>query len=134
GRTRVTPRHRVVPHRAAAPLQKATEHRIAAVVEIDERYQLPHRLAIERLRIHAQEPHGVGAAREQIALCLRVKQIERPTLADHRIEIEPLLEAFPQPQRELVEANIVGMEIVRADDRGIAADIAESYRALLQYR
>ena len=120
--------------RAAPALQKPAEHGVAAVVEINERHPLLHRLAAQRLRIHPEEAHHVGAPCEQIALCLGVKQVEGAALAHHRVEIELALEPFPQLQRVLVEADIVRVEVVGADDGGVAPDVAQPDRALLQHR
>ena len=50
------------------------------------------------------------------------------------LKLSSLLEPFPQLQREFVEPDVVGLEVVGADDRGVAPDVAEADRALLQHR
>src|ERR1700719_713453 len=93
---RVAPGDGLVAHGAAARLQESTQRRVAAVVEVDERYERLHGLAPEAFRIHAEDAHLIGAAREQIALRLGMKEGERAALADHGIEIELALEALPE--------------------------------------
>src|SRR6266478_8043765 len=120
--------------RAATALQEPAEHGVAAVVQINERHHLLHRLAAQRLRIHPQQPHHVGAPREQIALRLGVKQVQGAALAHHRIEIQRALESLPQLQRVLVEADIVRLEIVGTDDGRVTPHVAQPDRALLEHR
>ncbi len=48
----------------------------------------------------------------------------RLLIDDHRVVVEVLLQAFPQLERVLVEGDVAGHQVVRPDDRGIAADIA----------
>ena len=134
GRARIAPGDRVVAHGAAAPLQKSAEHRVAPVIQVHQRHQRLDRLAAQCLGVHAEQPHQVGAPGKQIALRLGVEQVERAALADHGIEIQLALQPLPQLQRVVVEANIVRQEIIGADDGGVAPDVAEPDRALLQHR
>ena len=134
GRARVAPRHRIVAHGAAARLQKSAQHRVAAIVQINQRCQQLDRFAVHRHGVHAEQPHQVGAPGKQIALRLGVEQVERAALADHGVEIQPTLQPLPQFQRVLIEADIVRQEVIRADDGGITADVTESDRTLLQHR
>src|SRR4029077_9798298 len=124
----------IVAHGAAARLQESAQHRVAAVVEVDERHERLHGFATERFRIYAEDAHLICAAREQIALRLGMKEVERAALADHGIEIELALEALPELQRKLVEADVLGVEVVGADQGGVASDVAEPDRAPLQHR
>src|SRR5205823_835031 len=134
GRPCVAPGDRIVPNGAAAALQESAEHRIAAVVEVDERHELLHLLATQRFGVHPVQAHHVGTAREKVALRLGVKQVERAALAHHRVEVEPLLEPLPELQRELVEADVLGVKVVGADDGRVAPDVAEPDRAPLEHR
>jgi hypothetical protein len=61
-----------------------------------------------------------------------VKQVERAALAHHGVEIEGALETLPQLQREFVEAHVGGLEVVGADDGGVAGDVAEAEWAALE--
>src|SRR5918994_5181677 len=112
GGPRISPGDRIVAHRAAAWLQKTPKHRKAAVVEVDERYQSFDGIAGQSFGIHAEQPHHVRAPRKEIALRLGMEQIECAALADHRVEIQLLLEPFPQFERELVEADVVRLKVI----------------------
>jgi hypothetical protein len=87
-RARVAPGDRVVAHGAAARLQEAAQHRIAAVIQVDQRHQRLHLLAAQRLGIHSQQPHLVGAPGEQVALALGIEQVQRAALAHHGVEVQ----------------------------------------------
>ena len=121
-------------HRAAAPLQQAALDREARIVEIEERHHLAHRLAVEQFGIDAVDPHGIAAPRKGIALRIGVEEIEHAALRHHGVEIEILLEPFPQLHRPFVERVVAGKHVVGADDRGVAADIAGAEPALFQHR
>jgi hypothetical protein len=69
-----------------------------------------------------------------IPLGVGVKQIEHAALADHGVEVELLLQPFPQLHRKFVEGRVAGQQVVRADDGGVAADIAGAEVALLHHR
>ena len=63
-----------------------------------------------------------------------MEEIEHAALRHHGVEIEILLEPFPQLHRPFVEGIVAGQQVVRADDRGVAPDIAGAEPALLQHR
>src|SRR5262249_42200518 len=121
---RITPGDSVVADRAATPLQKPAEYRVAAVVEVDERHQLLDLLPAQRLVVDALQSHTVCATGKQVALRLAVEQVERAALADHRVEVELTLEPFPKLQRMIVETHIGGLEVIGAHDRRVAPDVA----------
>ena len=81
GAARIAPGHRVMAHRAAATLQEAAEHGIAAIVQIDQRHQRLHRARLTALGVDAEQAHLVGAPREQVPLAVGVDEIERAALA-----------------------------------------------------
>ncbi len=134
GRAGIAPGHRVVPHRAAARLQQPAADRKARIVEIDERHQRAHLLAVEQLGIDAVQPHGVAAPRIGVALRVGVEQVQHAALADHGVVVEVLLEPLPQLHRPFVERQVAGQQIVGADDGGVAPDIAGADIALLDHR
>ena len=123
-----------MPHRATAALQKTAQHRVAAMVEFHERCERLDLAAAHSLGIDAQQAHRVGAAREQVALRFGMEQVERAALADHDIEVQLPLEPFPELQRKIVEAYVVRLEIIGADERGVAADVTKADRSALQHR
>src|SRR6516164_8881796 len=96
GRTRAFPGDCVVPHGAAARLQKAAEYRVAPIIEICERHQAPYPCPVELNRVHSEETHLIGAPREKIALRLGVEKVERAALTHHGVEIQLPLEPLPQ--------------------------------------
>jgi hypothetical protein len=61
-------------------------------------------------------------------------QVQHAALADHRVVIEILLQSFPQLHREFVKRDVAGQQIVGADDRGVAADIAAADPCLFKHR
>ena len=130
-RPRIGPGHGVMAHRAAPALQEGAEHRIAAITEVDQRHEAFYLSPIEVLHRDAFEHHRVGASREKIALPVAMIEVHRATLAHHRVEVEVLLEPLPEFQRELIEADVLRLKIVGADDRGVAPDIAEPDRPLV---
>ncbi len=131
GRARIAPGHGVVTHGTAAWLQKTTQHGVAAIVEIDQRNQGLDLFAVERQCVHRQQPHAIGAARKQVTLRFGVEQVQRAALADHGIEVQSALKPFPQLQGVIVETHIFRPEVVGADDRRVAPDVAQANRALL---
>ncbi len=77
--------------------------------------------------------HGVAAPGEGVALGIGVVEIEHPALGHHGIEVEVALEPLPQLQRPFVERLVAGQHVVRADDGGVAADVAGAEPAFLQH-
>src|SRR5437868_1914856 len=71
--------------------------------------------------------------REGVALSIRVVEIEDAALAHHGVVVDVLLEPFPELHRPFVERHVPGQEVVRADDRGVAADVPGAEVALLQH-
>ena len=134
GGARVAPGDGVMPHRAAAGLQQTAADREARVVEIEEGQHATHVLRVEQLGIHALQSHGVAAPHVGVALCVVVVEVEHAALADHRVVVDVLLEPFPELERPFIERRIAGQQVVRADDGGVAADIAAADPTLLEHR
>jgi hypothetical protein len=121
-------------HRAAAPLHQPAHDRKPAIVEVQERQHLAQSVLVQDFRIHAVHPHRVAAPDVGIALAVRVIQVDHPALRDHGVEIEVLLQPFPQLKRLLVERVVARQQVIRPDDGGVAADVARAEIALLQHR
>src|SRR5882724_3962346 len=128
GRARIAPGHRVVAYGAAARLQKSTEDGVAAIVEVDQGDERLDGVPVESQGVHRQQAHAIGAARKQVALRFGVEKVQRAALADHCIEVQPPLEPFPQLERVVVETHVLRTEVVGADDRRVAPDVAEADR------
>ena len=69
-------------------------------------------------RIEFAAPH------EGVTLRVAVEQVQHAALADHRVVIDVLLETLPELHRPFVERDVAGHQVVRADDRRVATDIA----------
>ena len=94
----------------------------------------PHVFTVEQLGVHAGDAHRVAAPREGIALRVGVEEVEHAALADHRVVVDVLLEPFPELERPLVEGRVAWQQVVRADDGGVAPDVARADVALFQHR
>ena len=70
---------------------------------------------------------------EGVALGVGMEQVQHAALADHGVVVDVLLQPFPQLQRVFVERHVAGQQIVGADDRGVAPDIARADPALLHH-
>src|SRR6185369_11094739 len=90
-RAGVAPGDGIVARRAAAGLKQAASDGEARIVEIDERHQRAHLLAIEQLGIDAVQPHGIAAPRIGVPLRIRMEHIQDAALADHGVVVEILL-------------------------------------------
>ena len=62
------------------------------------------------------------------------KRFEHAALRHHGVEVEILLQPFPQFHRPFVERIVPGQHVVGADDRGVAPDIAGAQPAFFQHR
>ena len=120
-------------HRAAARLHEGAEHREASAVERDRRDEFFERRAIEFHAVGACEPHVVGTTDHVVALTVVVPGVDDAALAHHGVEVQFLLESFPQPQREVVEADVLRTVVGGADDGRVAPDIAETDRAFFEH-
>ena len=58
------------------------------------------------------------------ALGIGVAKIQNPALRHHCVEIEILLQTFPELHRKFVERLVAVQQIVRPYDRGVAANVA----------
>ena len=63
-----------------------------------------------------------------------VGECEDAALAQHDVEAELVREALIESQRQLVDTRALGIEIVRADDRGVSARVAASQPTFLDDR
>ena len=133
GTTGIPPGYRVVAHRAATRLPERALDREPRVVEIEERTHLLDAVAVQEFRISPRKAHGIGPAGKGITLWVRVDQVENAALGDHRVVVEILLEAFPEFQGQLVERLVAFQQIVRADDRCVAANIAAADPAFFEH-
>ena len=72
--------------------------------------------------------------RAAISSCAgRVRKIEDAALAQHHVEIELARQTLIEPEREIVEGDRLGIEVVRSHDGGVAAGVAAAEPALLDH-
>ena len=109
---------------AAAALQETSLDRESGGVEVQEGRHAPNLTDVEELRIDTVNPHSVPATGEGITLCVGMKQVQYTALANHRVVIEILLEALPQPHAQFVKGDVAGKQVIRANDRRVASHIA----------
>ena len=96
GRTRVAPSNRVVPHGAAAPLQKCTHHReTPRATGIKLGRETSQSTRVEELGIDAGNAHGIAAAGERDHVAIAVRQIDDAARAVHDVVVEIPRERFP---------------------------------------
>ena len=131
---RVAPGDGVVTRRAAARLIKAAFDRKARVVEIKDRNKPAHRVTVEPFGVDAVQAHGVAAPYLGVALAVGMAEVQDAALRHHAVEVEALFEPLPQLHRKFVEGVVAGQQVIGADDRRVAADVAGAEPALLQHR
>jgi len=93
-------------------------------IEIEKGIQFSHAIPIEKFGIDPVNPHRVAAPGIGVALAVGMIQVQNAALADHRVVVKVLLQSLPKLHREFVKRDIAGQQVVGADDRGVAPDIA----------
>ena len=96
GAAGIAPSHRIMTHRAAAPLNQSALNREARIVIVEPGIHRSHRIAVKQFAIDAMQAHSVPAPRISIALGIGVIEIEHAALRDHGVVVEILFEALPQ--------------------------------------
>ena len=59
----------------------------------------PDALEVEKFGIDSMQPHRIAAPDVGVALGIRMEQVDDAALAHHRVEVEILLEPFPELHR-----------------------------------
>ena len=62
-----------------------------------------------------------------------MRKIEDAALAQHHVEIELAREPLIEPERQIIEGDRLGIEIIRPHDGGVAAGVAAAEPALLDH-
>ena len=135
GAARITPGDRVVAGRAAAPLQRRAHDRIARVFrDVERRAEFLRLLGRQELVVDAVQPVGVDVALQHLEVVHIVRQHHDAARRIHDVVVQILGEPVPQLQRVVVDAGALVIEVVGADDGGVAAGIAAAEPALFQHR
>src|SRR5579863_4462679 len=134
GGARIAPSDRIVPGGSAAALPDAAVWQITGIERLGHQRQLLADLVrTPELGVDAVELHGVYEAGGDLEIGLRMREIEDAALAQHDVEIELAREALIEAQREVVEGDRFGIEIVRAHDRRVAPGVAAAEPAFLDH-
>ena len=120
GRVGVTPNDRVMPRRAAAPLQQPALDWKARIVVVEERHHLANAVRVEQLRVDSVDAHGIAAPGIGIALRVGMVEVQHAALADHGVVVEVALHRLPELHRQLVEA-----DIARQQEKANQVDVQE---------
>ena len=135
GAARIAPGHRIMPRRAAARLVIGAEDRIAAVrIVIDDRDDFFHFRRRDHPAIEAGQPVGMGGALEGAELMLGLAQHQDAARRKHHIVVQLLAQTLVERARQLIDGDRGILQVVRADDGGVAPGIAAAEPALLDDR
>ncbi len=135
GRARIAPGDGVVARGAAAPLQGRAQHRIADVVfDVERRAEFLGLGRFQPLIVDSAAPVGVHVALEHLNVVHGVREHHDAARREHDVVIEHLREVLPQLHRMIVERRAFVEQVIRADDRGVAAGVAAADPALLEDR
>ena len=134
GAAGVAPGDRVVPGGAGPALQGAAEHRVAEVAaDLQGWAEVLARFLGQPHVVDAVEPVGVDVPLEALNVVDVVREHQHAALREHHVVVQFLRQALPELEGVLVEGRALVVEVVGADDRGVAAGIAASDPALLQH-
>jgi hypothetical protein len=82
--------------------------------------------AVQTVRMHV--------ALEALHVMDVVRQHQHAALGEHDVVVQLLGEPLPEVERVIVELGALVVEVVRADDRGVAAGVAAAEPALVDHR
>ena len=134
GAARIAPGHGIVPGDAAAPLQRGADDGIADVRrDIERGAERLGLLRCQPLVVDAVQPVGIDVPLQALHIVRIVRQHQDPALREHDVVVELLGETFPQLQGVLVDGRALVLEVVGADDGGVASRIAAADPTLLQH-
>ena len=129
---RITPRYRVMSRGAAATLQGRTQNRVAHIGrDVEDGAELLRLFRRQPFIVDALQTVGMDVALEHLNVMHRVGQHHHAARRIHDVVIEFCREVFPEFNRVLVKPLAFFPEIIRANNRGVAARIAAAEPALL---
>ena len=112
----------------------AAEHRVARVGrDVHDRAELLDLRRVEPLGVDAVQPVRVHPPHRRPDVAQVVREVQDAALAELDVEVERLLEPFPELQRVLVDRRALVPEVVRADHGGVAGHVAAAQPALLDH-
>ena len=130
----VSPGHGVVAGGAGAGLPEAAEDRVARAVEVDDRHDFLDPLGAHEFRVHALQRVGVGGAAVAADLVLGLGEHEHAAGRVHDVVVQVLAHGLVETARLLVDRGGGVLQVVGADDGGVAAGVAAPEPALFDHR
>ncbi len=132
-RPRIAPGHRIVARGAAARLPEPAQNRVARPVEIDDRHDFLDAGGRDEFGRHALKRVGLRRALVAPHLVFGLRQHDHATGAEHDVVIEVLAQRLVERARLLVDRRRRVLEVVRANDGGVASRVAAAQPALFQH-
>ena len=126
------PGHGIVARGAAARLPEAAEHRIARPVDVHDRAEFLDPPGPDPLGRDALQRVGVGGALVAAHLVMGLRQHDDAAGREHDVVVEILAQGLVEPARLLVDRGRRVLEVVRADDRGVAPGVAAAEPPFLE--
>jgi hypothetical protein len=83
--------------------------------------------------LDAVHAHRVRPARHRVEVVAGMREQHETPLAQHDVEVQILGETLVEPQRKIVEARTLGIQVIRTYDRRIAAGVAATDPAALEH-
>ena len=131
----ITPDDGIVPRGTGTALHQAPENgKACRIADIESGDQFLDLLRIHKLAVDAIQSHLVATPRIDVQLGQGVSEIDHAALREHHIIVEIVGQGLPHFHRGFVEVLVLGQQIVRADRRCIAADIAGAEPAFFHHR
>ena len=130
----IAPGHRIVARGAAAGLPERAEHGVAGAFEIDHRHQLLDARGADEFGFHPLKRIGLGGAQIAALFVLRLGQHHHAAGREHDVQVEIPAHGFIKRAGLLVDRGGRILEVVRADDGGVAPGVAAPQPALFQHR
>ena len=130
---RIAPGDGVVPRRAAAPLQRGPDDRIANVArDVEKRAEGLRLIRGQPFVVDAGQAIGVNVALADLNVMRIVREHHDPARRIHDVVVELLGQALPKLQRMFVERRRFLPQVIGADDRGVAPGVAAAKPAFLE--
>ena len=119
---------------AAAFLPQTTQHRIAWAVQVDDWHNFLDPLGADPFGLNPLQRIGMGGALVATDLVLGLRQHDDTTGAEHHVVVQILAHSLIKTTRFFIDRRRRILQIVRADDGGIASGVAAAQPTLFDNR
>ena len=130
----IAPGNGIMPPGAAARLPERAEDGVARAVDIQDRAQFLDPLGGDEFGGHALQRVGVGGAQVAPHLMMRLGQHHHATGGEHDVVVQVLAERFIQAAGFFIDRGGGILQVVGADDRGVAPGVAAAKPAFFNDR